>query len=441
MRRRTVGLLLALVGVAMGAAVLGAASAVAQSTPAQAAPAQATALAQAQPAAGAPVASQPATPNPGAPTGAWPKTLPDAKAEAEARANPQPAPPAWTAGEIELAKARCTAILKGLEVVTLAEPPVRDGECGAPAPVRLVSIGRNPEVSLSPPPIVTCDMVVALHAWMKSDVQPLAKKHLGAPVIKIETMSDYSCRTAYGRAKNRLSEHGKANALDIRGFTTAKGETALLLADWGLTARDIAAQVAAAKAEAEKLAREKAAAEAAALAARSQKGGPGHAKPAGGPATAAAPASPGSAIGLRDGGVTLTEGLPRVMLTIPGVAQDDATAGRGRTGSGFSTQENRLGGPRPVANAGLVPVAQPVTMPTTTPKPKPKPADKQANAPIVHAPGSSRDQTSAKAKFLREAHAAGCRIFGTTLGPEANNAHRNHFHVDMAERKTTNFCE
>ena len=36
--------------------------------------------------------------------------------------------------------------------------------------------------------------------------------------------------------------------------------------------------------------------------------------------------------------------------------------------------------------------------------------------------------------FLRAAHRSACKIFGTVLGPEANNAHQNHFHVDMAER-------
>ena len=34
-------------------------------------------------------------------------------------------------------------------------------------------------------------------------------------------------------------------------------------------------------------------------------------------------------------------------------------------------------------------------------------------------------------KFLRDAHAAGCRRFGVTLGPDANEQHRNHFHFDM----------
>ncbi len=335
---------------------------------------------------------------------------------------------------------------------------MREGDCGAPAPVRLVSIGRNPEVALSPPPVVTCDMVVAMHTWVKSDLQPLAKKHLGAPVIKIETMSDYSCRNAYGRTKSRLSEHGKANAIDIRGFVTAKAEPAMLLADWGMTARDVAAQVAAAKAEAQKLAeraqREKAAAEAAAIAARAKgrSPAPGNAE---GSATAAAPGATSPAIGLRDGGQTLTEGMPRVRITIPGTARDDDDD-KPRSGPAFGVEPNRLGGPKPSASMlALPPIAAPVKAekePATAGKAA-KPATPAAQAPaasqpvangrvqITHAPASSRDQTSSKAKFLREAHAAGCRIFGTILGPEANNAHRNHFHVDMAERKTTNFCE
>jgi hypothetical protein len=33
--------------------------------------------------------------------------------------------------------------------------------------------------------------------------------------------------------------------------------------------------------------------------------------------------------------------------------------------------------------------------------------------------------------FLRDVHAGGCRIFGHTLGPDFNAAHRDHFHLDM----------
>jgi hypothetical protein len=39
--------------------------------------------------------------------------------------------------------------------------------------------------------------------------------------------------------------------------------------------------------------------------------------------------------------------------------------------------------------------------------------------------------TSDKASFLRQIHDGACRIFSVTLGPEANAAHADHFHVDM----------
>ena len=43
--------------------------------------------------------------------------------------------------------------------------------------------------------------------------------------------------------------------------------------------------------------------------------------------------------------------------------------------------------------------------------------------------------------FLREIHEGACGIFGTVLGPESNEAHRNHFHFDLAKRRSKAFCE
>jgi hypothetical protein len=40
-----------------------------------------------------------------------------------------------------------------------------------------------------------------------------------------------------------------------------------------------------------------------------------------------------------------------------------------------------------------------------------------------------------RAAFLHDIHDGACKIFGTTLGPEANDAHKNHFHLDMTERR------
>jgi len=65
-------------------------------------------------------------------------------------------------------------------------------------------------------------------------------------------------------------------------------------------------------------------------------------------------------------------------------------------------------------------------------------------ASVVVRTGARADRTVSeirKQRFLRGAHASACLIFGTVLGPEANNAHRNHFHVDLAERKSGAFCQ
>lgn len=45
------------------------------------------------------------------------------------------------------------------------------------------------------------------------------------------------------------------------------------------------------------------------------------------------------------------------------------------------------------------------------------------------------------ASFLFEIHSGGCALFGTVLGPRANDAHKDHFHFDQVHRDRENFCE
>lgn len=315
----------------------------------------------------------------------WPKTIPEAKAEAE------PAKPeAYSEAEIATAKAHCAAVLKGLDVVIVPEAPFKAGACGAPAPVQLVSIGKSPQVALSPPVTVTCDVVAAMHKWVTGDVQALAKKHLGAHVIGIDTMSSYSCRNAYGRKRTNLSEHGRANAIDIRSFHTSDAKETVVLNEWGPTVWEVraAAKAAAEKAAAEKLAAEKAAAKAQQAAA---------AKP---PASPAKPAEDGSTA--TTGGIDIVGKIPGIAPRLPG---SDTSTGLGLV------KPSHLGGPKTVAQPG-------------------------GDSPTADAALHAR-----RAQFLRAAHDAACKIFGTTLGPETNYAHKNHFHVDMAERARGNFCE
>lgn len=291
-----------------------------------------------------------------------------------------PAPVRWSEAEITVAKARCAALLAGLEAVSVPVEPVRDGDCGTPAPVQLMAIGKNPQVVISPPATLTCDMVATLHGWLQKDIQPSARRLLGSPVVKIENMSSYSCRNAYGRARTRLSEHGRANALDIRGFVTASGQSTDLLADWGPTERDVrAAEIAAAKQAAQ--------VRAAALKADADR------KAVAGAGGQPAPAAPTETSAIPGGVGTLIEGIPRPRAfdpLKPGVQVPPPTA--------FAPSQ-RLGGPK-------------------------------------SEPAADRRQ-----QFLRDAHASACRTFKTVLGPEANNAHRNHFHLDMADRPSGSFCE
>jgi hypothetical protein len=303
--------------------------------------------------------------------------------------------PIWTAADIQVEQARCHQLLKGLDIVARPATPMREQECGAAAPMELISVGKSPQVTFFPTVTVTCDLAAALHRWITKDVQSLARQHLGAPIVRVDTMSSYSCRTAYGRKNARLSEHGRANALDIRSFTAANGNTSDVLVDWGPTGSEISAQVAAAK----KL-------EAQRPVATAKQNTPNRPQVEEG-AVAAAPNN-GIATGSIPQAATGLADLTRPTISLGG--RGSGTVGiplpsSSGTGLGISTgigTPSRLGGPKEGGDTAIV---------------------------------------SGRTDFLRGAHGTACRIFGTVLGPEANAAHRNHFHVDMAERKLRSICE
>jgi hypothetical protein len=299
---------------------------------------------------------------------------------------PDPEALAWSPAEVEAAQARCAALLRGIDVVAEEEPPLREGAgCGAPAPMRLISIGKSPKIAFTPPPTVSCDLIAALHKWLQHEVQTLARTHLGAPVVRIETMSSYSCRNAYGRVNGRLSEHARANALDIAAFATAGAESVLIAADWGPTAREITA---AARAAASKTREARPAAK------RSGEGGNSQ--------VAHSPQPSPVALGWQQ---------PAASALIPGLA---------------------ISGPE---SASQPLAAQP--LPAQLLEPFIMGPPHHLGGPKAEAAPLAGNRTD----FLRAAHRAACRIFGTVLGPEANAAHKNHFHLDMAERKVVVICE
>jgi hypothetical protein len=48
---------------------------------------------------------------------------------------------------------------------------------------------------------------------------------------------------------------------------------------------------------------------------------------------------------------------------------------------------------------------------------------------------------TAELTFLRALHAGACGLFSTVLGPNANRAHHDHFHLDLKIRRGSAYCE
>jgi hypothetical protein len=63
-------------------------------------------------------------------------------------------------------------------------------------------------------------------------------------------------------------------------------------------------------------------------------------------------------------------------------------------------------------------------------------------APVPATPAAAKGMPAEpEAQFLRRLHQGACGVFGTVLGPEANEAHREHFHFDLHPRKQSAFCQ
>jgi hypothetical protein len=137
----------------------------------------------------------------------------------------------WTEAEIAEAKTKCSEALFSLRLNYEPLPPIKEGLCGAPAPILLKALGQEPEVALDPPATVTCTLAKALSAWLNDSVQLQARALFNAPVIKLHVGS-YTCRNRNGGADQPLSEHALANAIDIADFILASGERVAVVDSW-----------------------------------------------------------------------------------------------------------------------------------------------------------------------------------------------------------------
>ncbi len=98
------------------------------------------------------------------------------------------------------------------------------GACGGDDLVRLeaVVLPDKSRVALTPAGIMRCTMATAVVNWIRNDVAPEVAK-LGSQIRALDNFDSYECRGRNGDSSAHLSEHGRANAIDVHGFKLADG--------------------------------------------------------------------------------------------------------------------------------------------------------------------------------------------------------------------------
>lgn len=118
----------------------------------------------------------------------------------------------------------CQMRLPAIAIFTAVPNLAGPGECGAGDAVLLESVILRDQtmVTVAPPATLRCEMAEAVATWVREDVAPAALK-LGAPLHGIDNFDSYECRSRNRIQGAMLSEHGRANALDVRAFKLSDG--------------------------------------------------------------------------------------------------------------------------------------------------------------------------------------------------------------------------
>jgi len=148
---------------------------------------------------------------------------PPAEAPAEAAKPGEPSAPSPQPSACRLALTDAIAIAPSIPDIHGA------GGCGGEDLVRLEAIvlPDKRQVSVKPAAILRCPMASALAEWIRNDIAPLAAG-LGSAISNLDNFDSYECRGRNRVAGARLSEHGRANALDVRAFRLANGRAVSL---------------------------------------------------------------------------------------------------------------------------------------------------------------------------------------------------------------------
>jgi hypothetical protein len=99
------------------------------------------------------------------------------------------------------------------------------GECGGPDIVsleRIVARNRVP-IAISPPATLRCETAEVIVTWVRDELVARVAT-LGSELASIENLDSFECRGQNRIRGAKLSEHGRANALDIRALRLKNGQ-------------------------------------------------------------------------------------------------------------------------------------------------------------------------------------------------------------------------
>lgn len=137
------------------------------------------------------------------------------------------------AGSSEAAQAKpaaqsaCRLALTESIAIAPSIPAIKGpGGCGGDDLVRLEAIVLSPNqrVAVKPAAILRCTMATAVADWIRTDMVPLAAG-LGTTLSELDNFDSFECRGRNRVKGAKLSEHGLANALDVRGLKLSNGVT------------------------------------------------------------------------------------------------------------------------------------------------------------------------------------------------------------------------
>ncbi|WP_371420747.1 extensin family protein [Tardiphaga sp.] len=163
-----------------------------------------------------------------------PTAEPAQKPGEESRKSEQPAEPEKPAAEARPPEppplSACRLALTDAVAIAPGIPDIKGpGACGGPDMVRLeaVVLPDKTRVPLKPAGTMRCAMATAVAEWIRADMAPLATS-LGTRLIELDNFDSFDCRGRNRVVGAKLSEHGRANALDVRGLKLANGRSIAL---------------------------------------------------------------------------------------------------------------------------------------------------------------------------------------------------------------------